>query len=409
MRGAVRESLQGLQCALHRTTELLAGELNRPTRNVPDWSANEWAVAQAAAAIHGVAALLAATLQWQGPPRWRQFLLEQKAHTAQRFLRMQRLLQLIDGRARGQGIGLIALKGAALHAGGLYAPGERPMSDVDLLVREEQAPRTVQLLAEFGFHESDRTWKHQVFERSGGHAPVALGEHYANDLRIELHCSIRELLPLRSVDVSQVVFPQRMQGGLNAYPSKVAALLHVLLHAAGAMIHRELRLLHLIDIARLSRTLTDEEWAQVLREGARTAEGSLWWAFPPLSLAARYFSCVPQQVLDSTASDCHWLLKRVCRRRTLSEASGSHLWISAFPGIEWSRTPRELLAYAAARAAPSTQDLQQRKLMAIAQPRISGGAWAGLSQGQRMLRWAVSRQARQETLAPVRAALDHAH
>ena len=82
--------------------------------------------------------------------------------------------------------------------------------------------------------------------------------------------------------------------------------------------------------------MTDEDWEELLRRVARTADGSLWWAFPPLALAARYYACVPSRVLTRAASDCHWTLKRVYRHRTLSAASCSHLWVSALPGIEWA-------------------------------------------------------------------------
>ena len=59
---------------------------------------------------------------------------------------------------------LIALKGAALHAHKIYAPGERPMADLDLLVAESDTARAAQLLTELGFHPGHLTWKHQAFE-----------------------------------------------------------------------------------------------------------------------------------------------------------------------------------------------------------------------------------------------------
>jgi hypothetical protein len=81
------------------------------------------------------------------------------------------------------------------------------------------------------------------------------------------------------------------------------------------------------------------------------------------------------------------------------------LWISALPGIEWARTPRAMFEYAAARVVPSAETVHLRKAFASVQPRVSGGTWAQLSQRQRVLRWMTSRQARHETLQPVRAAL----
>jgi Uncharacterised nucleotidyltransferase len=404
-----RGSLRALHRALRNTTERLAGELARPSEHAPAWSPAEWAVARAVAAIHGVSPLLAEALRWRGPEDFRQFLIEQKAHTARRFVRVQQLLELIDSHARSEGLALVALKGAALHAMGIYTPGERPMADVDLLVRPQQSVRTGKLLTRLGFAETHRTWRHRVFARSGEAVPAALGEHARNGIKIELHCRVAETLPRRAVDVSEIVFAPQASPGLNAYPSKAALLIHLLLHAAGALIGRELRLLQLHDIARLSGRMTDEDWEELFCAAARTADGSLWWAYPPLTLAARYYACVPERALARAERGCHWLLERVYRRRNLAEASLSHLWISAFPGIEWARTGRELLSYAATRLVPDAETASMRKTLARIQPRITGGSWAELSQGRRVLRWLMSPQARHETIEPVRAALREAH
>lgn len=400
-----RRSLKALHLTLQKITEVLAHELGSPTAAAPEWSETEWAVARAVAAIHGVSPLLAEALRWQGPAGWRQFLVEQKTHTAKRFLRIQELLELIDGHARRDGLALVPLKGAALHASGIYVPGERPMADLDLLVEEAQLAPAVRRLTELGFRETSRTWKHRVFELDADHAPAALGEHASNGIKIELHHRVREILPLRAVDLSQVVWPEPPRPGLNSYPSKAALLMHLLLHAAGAMVGRGLRLLQLHDIARLSEGMNDEDWEEVLRLAARTDEGSLWWAFPPLTLTRRYYSCVPDRVMARAASDCPWMLRRVYRSRTLAGTSVSHLWITAFPGIEWARSPRGMFQYAAARVAPGAETVQLRSVFAAKQPLVSGGTWAQLSQRQRMLRWIMSPQARHETLQPVRAAL----
>jgi len=283
--------------------------------------------------------------------------------------------------------------------------GERPMSDIDLLVRDEQSQGAVQLIQALGFHESHATWKHRVFKPENCATPANLGEHADNGITIELHTRIAEILPLRRVDVSRLIFAQRLYPGLNEYPSKLALLIHVLLHASGAIILRDLRMLQLQDIARLCTRMTDADWAEVFRQGAVTDDPSLWWAYPPLALTAHYHACVPDWVLARTAAGCHWLLKRAYRRRTLSDVSLSHLWISAFPGIEWARSLREMLAYAAERVVPSAETRYARKVFATVQPRVSGGPWAQMSQSRRMLRWVTSRQARYETVQPVRAAL----
>jgi len=398
-------SLAAIHGTLRKTTETLARELAHPGLVVPDWSETEWLVARATASIHGVSALLADTLIWKGPTGWRQFLIDQKLHTTQRFRRMEELISDIGSQARIQDVPLIALKGAALHTGGFYLPGERPMADIDLLCSPEHERGAVRLLEALGFHESYATWKHRVFVPRNPHPSAALGEHADNPIHIELHTRVTEILPRRAVDLTRLIRAQRLDAGLNEYPSKSALLMHVLLHASGAMIFRGLRLIHLQDVARICERMTDADWERFFREGASTADPTLWWAYPPLVITDRYYACVPQAVLGRTAADCHQPLKRLSRRRTLSDVSLSYLWISAFPGIEWARSLREMLVYGAERVRPSQETRHLRKLFATVQPRVSGGSWAHLSQWRRMLRWLISRQARHESIASVRAAL----
>ena len=217
-------------------TEVLAQELACPTQAAPDWSEFEWLVARAVAAMHGVSPLLSRALRWQGPAGWRAFLEEQRTHTIKTD--MDVLLSFccawISGRAK-PGVAAVALKGVALHALGVYQAGERPMADVDLLVRPADAPRTAKMLESLGYAESFTTWKESVFARVDEQEPALLGEHSNNGVRIELHVRICERLPLRITDVSEHIFPPHPQPGLNAYPSKASLMIHLLLHAAGTM------------------------------------------------------------------------------------------------------------------------------------------------------------------------------
>jgi hypothetical protein len=356
------------------------------------------------AAIHGVSVLLAHRLRWDGPPAFVKFLRDQQAHTAHCHAGIRRLLQRLEYAARENGLALTPLKGAALYAAGFYRPGERPMADLDLLVRPQQASRAIELLRHMGYRESDCSPRHVVLERDDADTPAPLGEHRDNSLKIDLHCALREMLPLRAVDISAQVFPREEQPGLNPYPSTRELLNHLLLHAAGSLCYGQLRLLHLEDIARLSARMTMQDWSGWVGQ----QHLPLWWSFPPLRLAARYYGCVPEEVLSETAARCHWWLRRSSRRCTLAEVSVSHLWVRAFPGIRWARTPQELLTYMMSRILPSAETVARRRDLAIEQPRVSGGSWAQLSQVRRIARWLLAPQPRHETLEPVRAALRRA-
>ena len=392
------------QGTLRKITETLAGELACPTQRAPDWSDFEWIIARAVAAMHGVSPLLSTTLRWQGPAGWMTFLAEQRIHTATRHRRITALLQHIDESGRAAGIATVALKGAALHAIGLYAVGERPMADIDLLVKPADAERMARLLESLGFYEACATWKERVFTPIVERAVGGLGEHSDNNVKIELHEKICEKLPWRITDVTGCVFPTQARPGLNAYPSTASLMIHLLLHAAGAMAFQALRLLHLHDLAHLSSRMTDADWDQVLAQ--RRRGGGLWWAFPPLHLASRYFSSrIPDRVLAALADDCPFVLDRVSRRRTLYEVSYSYPCVDAFPGIEWAQSIREALEYAANRVRPSAEHVALRERAAKSEAYASQSQWAHLSQGRRIVRWVTSRPPRAVTMHAVSAAL----
>ena len=394
-----------VEAALRKTTEFLAQELTRPGRAPPQWSEFEWRVAEAVAALQGISALLSEVLQWTGPEHWQAFLNEQRTHTLLRQRRIEELLVGIDSRARDEGIGIVALKGAALLKIGIYQPGERPMGDVDLLIHSADFDVTARLLATLGYAESFTTWRHRVFVPRASANSVGFGEHVENPLKIELHSRIMERLPAFHTDITSLELPQHMHAGLNAYPSVAALMRHLLLHAAGNMRARALRLIQLHDIALLAGRMNSADWKELL---LGTAERGLWWAFPPLALTTRYYpAAIPAAFIEAIEPDCPWLLRRVSRHHQLADVSWSKVRIQAFPGIEWSGSPREAVLFAMSRIWPDRKALAELSHAEAAQPALTHIPWYGLSHGTRILRWVFSRPPRVQTLFSVRSALGH--
>jgi Uncharacterised nucleotidyltransferase len=393
-----------VQQALRTTTERLAHELARPTEITPSWSEFEWHAARAATAIHGVGPLLATTLRWRGPRGWHVFLDDQRAHTERRHGRIEALAKLVDSQARAAGIPLVALKGAALHDLGLYRPGERPMADLDFLVKEADMAAATGLLEAHSFRVELSYWKNRIFKSAGASAG-GLGEHCDNQIKIELHCRIRERLPLELTDISDLVFPASPHAGLNPYPSRVALLMHLVLHAAGAMANREMRLLHLHDLALVCGQMRTQDWEEVLRHGEHSGQGP-WWFLPPLLLARRYYpNVVPSSVLSRLQGSCPARLSRATARRPLTEFSLSSVWIHAFPGIEWSRSMAESVRYMLARVHPDAEARTIRHSDATSAPWASNSRWHGLSQKSRVVRWVTSRPTRNATMYVIRETL----
>jgi hypothetical protein len=396
-----------LHPTLCKVTERLARELARPTSLAPDWSDYEWTVARAVGALHGLSPLLSRSLRWQGPHVWTSFLDEQRSHTRSRHLRIQELLSSIDRQTRAAGVAVTALKGAALHQLGLYEAGDRPMADVDLLVRPGDAQRTAALLESLGFRQTIETWKERVFTPFEDTAAAELGEHAANNLKIELHERICERLPWRVTDVSEFIFPAHPGAGLNAYPSNGSLMHHLLLHAAGSMAFQGLRILQLHDIALLAARMSEADWNEITGAAAQT--GASWWAYPPLELMSRYYeTSAPATVLAALKDACPPVLRALAARKTLIDVSYSYLWVKAFPGIEWSRSLPEVLGYAASRVRPNAQQMTQRKHVAANQTWAKRSDWSGMSQGRRILRWLSSRQTRPSTMHAITAAFSQA-
>ncbi|TCI10212.1 hypothetical protein EZM97_15005 [Dyella soli] len=397
--------LRTIRDGLRRTTEALAVELAaaRPGSATPAWSALEWRLAAAAATAHGVSPLLSTCSTWQNA-EWQRFLASQREHVAQRHQRIASLLQRIDAGAAAAGVAVVALKGSALHALGLYAAGERPMADIDLLVREHDAEAIVGLLKDLGYVESFAQWKHRVFKPAAGQPVAGLGDHRDTPVNIELHTHIQERLPISTVEITGRIFPREPRPGINAYPSNGALMSHLLLHAAGNICGRSLRLLHLNDIARLSARMQASDWNVLWCEHAVDPP---WWALPPLLLVARYYrQAIPDAVLDRLRTDCPVLLRTCSRHQTLTQVSLSGLLLQALPGIEWSRSMREAGRYIRHRLRPTAEANQERADMLRTQLWLQGQDWVARPQGRRILTWLTRPVPRMDMLYAVRAALE---
>jgi hypothetical protein len=394
-------ALPELQADLRKITETLAGELAHPTSSAPDWSSHEWILARAVAAIHGISPLLSERLRWEGGPGWRAFLSQQKVQTQRRAHRIQELLAAIDARMRDERVPFMALKGAVLHAIGLYTPGQRPMADIDLLVHHDDMGHAERALGALGFRKSCANWKHVTFTLDAAGAAHEFGEHSDNPMKIELHERICEILPSRPTDVTALILPRARAPGLNAYPSIAALMTHLLLHAAGAMAYRSVRMLHLHDIALLAQRLSSADWDGVVRLDGRRR--GAWWALPPLTLTHRYSpGVIPAGVLAVLRPACPRRLRRLAEPRTVSDVSMSYLWLERFPGLLWAPSVTEALEHIVKRVMRAMHVLSSRQTATDTE--LAMGS-AQFSRQPYILRSLISRTARPETLTAVHAAL----
>lgn len=395
--------LRRVKAGLQEATEALARELAQPGTATPDWDPLQWRLASAAAAAHGVSPMLRGRCRWQYAP-WQRFLRDQHVHVESRQRRIATTLERIDAGARAVDMPVMALKGSALHAMGLYAPGDRPMADIDLLVREDDAETAIALLQSLGYAESYAQWKHRVFKPAGGHPVHGLGEHCDTPVNIELHVRIQERLPVSGVDITERLFPADMRPGLNGYASTGALMAHLLLHAAGGICGRSLRLMHLHDIALLCARMHAGDWRELTAE--RAGE-SAWWALPTLRLVERYYpGALPSGLPERLARQCPLPLRLLSRRRTMTRVSCSELWLHPLAGLEWSRSADDVARYLKHRIRPPQEAIQERADMLRTQLYLQGQSWPRLGHARRVLNWLVRPVPRMDMLYAVRAAME---
>jgi hypothetical protein len=398
--------LRAVAEALWKTTERLSCELAAPTEDPPQWTDFEWHIAIAVVAMHGLSEVLRSRLRWKGNAIWLAFLDEQHEHSVARYHRITQLLEKIKSNADFEGLPVLMLKGAALYAEGFYLPGERPMGDIDLLVAEGQEIVVDRMLGNCGYRLTFRSRRHFVFAPVDSKVPDALrlGEHLDSPIKIEVHTRIAERLPVSETDITAFL-TQDDEPGLHGYRSRAALMLHLLLHIAGNMRARALRMIQLHDVALLSLRFGAQDWEDLL--AMRPNERGLWWALAPLALVDRYYpGHVPANLAVRMRPDCPRLLQARAYRQKLTDVSWSNIHIEAFPGIEWSRSLREAILFMRSRVWPSSAARLELKDAAAQIP--SGGSvpWYGISHVSRIAHWIVSRPPRVQTLLSVRAALE---
>ncbi|MGH8230231.1 MAG: nucleotidyltransferase family protein [Steroidobacteraceae bacterium] len=402
--------LPQVELALRQATEHFASELRTPGQRAPDWSEFQWSMARAAAVLHGITPLLAGVLRWRGPRPWERFVSLQRIHTAVRQQRLSGLLARIDQQARCAQLALVPLKGAALYRLGLYAGGERPMADLDLLISSADEAAARELLLRLGYLDTSVGWNNREFEPTHTatavvrKAAASFGEHADRPIRIDLHTRIVERLPMHEADITALMFSPRPQPGLNCYPSIAALFTHLLLHAAGDMVSRSLRLIQLHDLALLAGQMLAPDWTALLTLRQRQ---SLWWALPPMELLARYYpQTVPVEVLGALRPQCPRSLRAIARRQTLSQVSFANLRIEAFPGIAWSCSLTERVGYILNRVVPSRELLRKRVSVGAQEAWAADADWSQLSHGRRILKWVLRPPPRPPTMHAVRGALE---
>jgi len=390
-----------IAATLRGASERLIRELNTPGEEAPDWTDFEWRAAIAVSAMYGITGLLAERLRWRGPPVWQDFLAEQLQQGRLREQRVRSLLARLDAAGKAAGLPLMALKGSAILDMGLYSPGVRPQSDIDLLCRPEDEAAAARVIESLGYVLGDVAWKHTDFGPAGQAEERLFGENIRNPHKIELHVRIAERLPYRELGID--VLRPDAQPGLNSYADSGVLLKHLLLHAAGNLSTRGSRLIQLHDIALLCRGFGNTALYRAFSSDAVPG-----WAWPVFAMVERCFpGSVEASVLKRAAAACPWWLRRQIERQPFVAMTLANPRIPALPGLAWATSLDAALEYAWRQLVPDRASRQLRLSIAPKQPMTRGSAWAVQPQWLRVLRWLFAPPPRVMTTYALRTACSY--
>lgn len=133
-----------------------------------------------------------------GTPDLRDHFEHARAATADRYEALHTTLEHLVGVWGAAGVHVTALKGASLVEAGIVAAGERPMTDLDVLVSAEQVEEAHRIARDHGFEPRARPvdWAHARTRHH--HLPALYGD---GQTTIEIHFRLLDVShPLRGLD-----------------------------------------------------------------------------------------------------------------------------------------------------------------------------------------------------------------
>ena len=205
--------MRHVQPIAHRVAETLTYAAAGQTVSLQGWSPLESRVGLKVAGILGLLPMLHVRAQQNkldldAPvlASWREVLAEQYAFTQQRNQRLlEHAARIFDFANRAQ-VTLMPLKGMDVLTQMYPDIGVRSTSDIDLLVQPAQLEQATQVIERAGFECDARVKRHAIFGLPNSRVVSKFGEHPNNPIKVELHTSARNSMPLESCDLTQTLW-----------------------------------------------------------------------------------------------------------------------------------------------------------------------------------------------------------
>lgn len=248
----------------HCVCEVLAGWLRDPGPTDPNLDDDGWKLLLIAARVHGVGPRLASLLlgaAWVPVEVASWIELEVDLNRKRIDLLRSEGAEILN-IAGNRRIDVLPLKGLALAARSPKHVEQRPMADLDLLVRPAHAAALDEILVELGYRRMVSKAKHDEYLSPNGRRVSSRDhEHPDNPRPVEVHLRCGESFARTRCDLTDETWssarPVTMGGIEVRAPSVEAIWTHLLLHTAWQWCFGGGRMVQLLDLVELLPLIDD--------------------------------------------------------------------------------------------------------------------------------------------------------
>jgi hypothetical protein len=236
------------------------------------------------------------------------------------------------------GIETMLLKGAVLAPMIYPDPFQRPLADLDLLIRPRDmaASRTI-MLNQLGFRYYSRSAEDEVFLRGDRKENIWAPD---NVHPVEVHFTLREEYAGIGYELAETMWAESAarpywQGTSARIPNPAALLLHVCAHTSSDWIIQRGRLMHIDDIRQLCAAMQPADWQMF---DGLVQPNAARFIYPALAFVSRYTPlAIPASTLNSLRENCPPALLEWLVHTELAEASESNPTSRSGIGLEIAR------------------------------------------------------------------------
>ena len=236
------------------------------------------------------------------------------------------------------GIETILLKGAVLAPLIYQDPFQRPLADLDLLIRPKDVAASREImLNQLGYHYYSRSAEDEVYLRGERKANIWAPD---NVHPVEVHFTLREEYAGIGYELAEIMWRESgerpyWQDTTARIPNPAALLLHVCAHTTSDWIIQRGRLMHIDDIRQLCAAMQPADWQKFSQ---LVQPSTARFIYPALAFVGKYTQLdIPASTLNSLREDCPPTLLNWLSQTELAEASESNQISRSGLGLDIAR------------------------------------------------------------------------